>query len=284
MNLSNAEKSRLRGKYGPWALVTGASSGIGLELASQLAASGLHLVVNARSAPALETISAELRKKYGIQVRVVAADVSTREGIARILQATGELEIGLLVASAGYGTSGLFLETSLENKINLLQVNCQALLVLTHHFSRQFTRNKKGGIILISSMVAFQGVPYAAHYAATKAYVQSLAEALAVELRPLGVDVLAAAPGPVASGFAQRAYMRMNMALTPDQVGVPILKALGRQTTVLPGRLTKLLVYSLRTVPRWGKMQIMKLVMGGMTQHQRKFPEPTPISAGAHSG
>jgi hypothetical protein len=118
-------------------------------------------------------------------------------------------------------------------------------------------------------MVAFQGVPYSANYAATKAYVQSLGEALAEELRPHGVDVLAAAPGPVASGFGQRANMKMNMSLTPQQVGIPILKALGRNTTVLPGFLTKFLVYSLRTVPRWGKVKIMKIVMGGMTEHQR---------------
>ncbi len=122
----------------------------------------------------------------------------------------------------------------------------------------------------MSSMVAFQGVPYSANYVATKAYVQSLAEALAIELKPLGVDVLAAAPGPVESGFEQRANMKMSVSLKPSQIGVPILKALGRKTTVLPGLLTKILVYSLRTVPRWGKIKIMEKVMGGMTEHQRK--------------
>ena len=151
----------------------------------------------------------------------------------------------------------------------MLRVNCAALMKLTHHFSGQFIGRGGGGIILLSSMVGFQGTPYAANYAATKAYVQSLAEALAVELRPYGVDVLAAPPGPVASGFADRAGMRMGMALKPSDVGVPILKALGRRSTVLPGRLTKLLVGALRTVPRWGKVRIMSLVMGGMTQHQR---------------
>jgi short-subunit dehydrogenase len=151
----------------------------------------------------------------------------------------------------------------------MLRLNCEALLTLTHHFAQRFVTQKRGGIILMSSMVAFQGVPYSANYAATKAYVQSLAEALAEELKPYGVDVLAAAPGPVASGFGQRANMKMNMSLTPQQVGIPILKALGRNTTVLPGFLTKFLVYSLRTVPRWGKVKIMKIVMGGMTEHQR---------------
>jgi short-subunit dehydrogenase len=100
--------------------------------------------------------------------------------------------------------------------------------------------------------------------------VQTLAEALAVELKPYNVDILAAAPGPVESGFSQRADMKMSVSMTPQQIGVPILKALGRKTTVLPGLLTKILVYSLRTVPRWGKVKIMGKVMGRMTEHQRK--------------
>jgi len=118
-------------------------------------------------------------------------------------------------------------------------------------------------------MVGFQGVPYSANYAATKAYVQSLAEGLYHELKPFGVDVLATAPGPVKSEFEDRANMRMDMYLTPKHVGVPILKALGNKMTVLPGTLTKLLVYSLRIVPRWGKIRILKIVMGGMTKHQK---------------
>ena len=185
-----------------------------------------------------------------------------------LLSETSHLDIGLLVASAGYGTSGSILQTSVHAELDMLQVNCKALLELTHHFSRYFAQKKKGGIILMSSMVAFQGVPFSANYAATKAYVQSLAEGLAIELKPHGVDVLAAAPGPVSSGFGQRANMNMNLSMTPDQVSIPILKALGRKNTVLPGRLTKFLVYSLNTVPRWGKVRIMKIIMQGMTKHQ----------------
>jgi hypothetical protein len=151
----------------------------------------------------------------------------------------------------------------------MLRVNSEALLKLTHYYSQLFSRQKHGGIILLSSIVSFQGVPYAANYAASKAYVQSLGEALAIELKPYGVDVLAAAPAPVVSGFGDRANMEMGKALTPQQIGVPILKALGRRSTVLPGFLSKLLTYSLRTVPRWGKVRIMKIVMGGMTKHQR---------------
>ncbi|MBI3219367.1 MAG: SDR family oxidoreductase [Bacteroidetes bacterium] len=269
MKLTENEKNRLATRYGSWALVTGASSGIGLELAERLAESGLNLLIHSRNESVLNDLAKRLKSAYHVKVEIVAADVATAEGVQKLIQATASLPIGMLVASAGFGTSGEFIHTSVHSEINMLRVNCEALLTLTHHFAQKFSEQKRGGIILLSSMVAFQGVPYSANYAATKAYVQSLAEALAEEMKPHGVDVLAAAPGPVASGFGQRANMKMSMSLTPQQVGIPILKALGRKTTVLPGFLTKFLVYSLGMVPRWSKVKIMKLVMGGMTEHQR---------------
>jgi short-subunit dehydrogenase len=217
----------------------------------------------------LQKVEQQLKTKFRIEVKTIAADVSGAEGIDKIIQSTQGLNVGLLIVSAGYGTSGLFIESSLHSEINMLRVNCEALLSLTHYYSQQFVHQKRGGIVLLSSIVAFQGVAYSANYAASKAYVQTLAEGLAVELKPHGVDVLAAAPGPVESGFSERANLKMSMSLKPEQIGVPILKSLGRKTTVLPGRLTKFLIYSLRTVPRWGKIKIMGKVMGGMTEHQR---------------
>lgn len=270
MKFSNKEKNRLKQTYGQWAIVTGASSGIGFEIAKCLAEAGLDLVICSRNLKKLEEVETNLKSKFNIEIKVISTDVSEAVGIDKIINETKDLNVGLLVVSAGYGTSGIFTETSLHSEINMLRVNCEALLSLTHYYSQQFVLQKRGGIILMSSMVAFQGVPYSANYAATKAYVQSLAEALSVELKPYGVDVLAAAPGPVKSGFEQRANMKMSMFLTPSQIAIPILKALGKKTTVLPGLLTKILVYSLRTIPRWGKVRIMEKVMGGMTEHQRK--------------
>jgi short-subunit dehydrogenase len=270
MALSTTEKNRLKTRYGAWALITGASSGIGKELAERLAESGLNVCIVARRKTALDELASTLRSKYRVEVLVVEADLSQQTGIDATLQAIQTLDVGLLAASAGFGTSGLFIENSIDDEQQMLAVNCTALLALTHHFSRIFKARKKGGIILLSSLVAFQGVPYSAHYAATKAYVQSLAEGLYHELKPFGVDVLAAAPGPVSSGFAEVANMQMSMSLKPSDVGIPILKALGRTSTVLPGFLSKLLVYSLSTAPRWGKVRIMQLIMGGMTEHQRK--------------
>ena len=270
MHLSTAEQQRLKSRYGSWALITGASSGIGKELAERIAEAGLNVLIVARRKALLEELAARLRVQYRVEVLVVEADLGTPKGIQHVLQSAQALDVGLLVSSAGFGTSGLFIESSLEEEHAMLRVNCASLLHFTYHYSKIFQARKRGGIILLSSMVAFQGVPYSAHYAATKAYVQSLAEALNLELKPFGVDVLAAAPGPVETGFSEVANMKMSMALTPKDVGVPILQALGRKTTVFPGFLTKLLVYSLRTAPRTLKVRIMQMVIGGMTEHQRK--------------
>jgi hypothetical protein len=268
MNLPNQEKLRLKNKYGDWAIVTGASSGIGLELATQLATAGFNLIINARNQERLLKVAQQL-KSHNIEVKPVVADLSDKEGVEKIIQAAQGLKVGLLINNAGYGNSGLFVDASLDSEINLLRVNCEAGLVLTHFFAQQFKQQGKGGIIFLSSLVAFQGVPYAANYAASKAYIQSFAEALAVELKPFGVDVLAVAPGPVDTGFGQRANMIMDNAMMPEQLGVPILTALGKQTNIVPGLLSKVLTYALRTAPRFMKVKIMEKVMGGFTKHQR---------------
>ncbi|HMU48114.1 MAG TPA: SDR family NAD(P)-dependent oxidoreductase [Chitinophagaceae bacterium] len=268
MKLSAKEKQRLKSKYGDWAIVTGASSGIGLELATQLADAGFNLIINGRNEGKLLDAEHFLTRR-NIQVRSVVADLSESEGIEKIILAANGLKTGLLINNAGYGTSGLFVDSSLHSEINMLRVNCEAVLSLTHYFSQRFKQQKRGGIIFLSSLVAFQGVPYAANYAATKAYIQSFAEALAIELKPYAVDILVAAPGPVESGFGRRANMKMNNSISPDKIGVPVLSALGKQSNVIPGLLSKILVYSLRTVPRSMKIRIMKKVMGGFTKHQR---------------
>ncbi|MFQ3608133.1 MAG: SDR family NAD(P)-dependent oxidoreductase [Chloroherpetonaceae bacterium] len=266
--MKESEKNRLKSRYGTWALVTGASSGIGKEIAVQLASAGFNLILTARRKPLLDELAKTLSQTCRVKVQTISADMAEERDVQLLIEYAKAFEIGLAVLNAGFGTSGKFLNASLETELNMLDVNCASLLSLTHHFARRFSEQGRGGIILMSSLVGFQGVPNAAHYAATKGYVLSLGEALAVELKPNGVDVLVAAPGPVETGFAARANMKMNGALKAEDVSLSILEALGRTDVVLPGTLTKLLIYSLRTVPRWAKVRIMNLVMGGMTKHQ----------------
>jgi short-subunit dehydrogenase len=270
MTLSKKEQTRLKTRYGTWALITGASSGIGLELAKLLAEAGFNLIINSRHEDKLQAVKEQLSQTAKIEIKIVACDVSDEEGVQKLKEAATGIDIGLLVASAGFGTSGKFLDNSIASEINMLRVNCEASLALAHHFAQVFVNQKRGGIILLSSIIAFQGSAFAANYAATKAYIQTLAEGLAAELKPSGVDVLSVAPGPVETGFSQRANMKMPMTLKLSQVGVPILKALGRQTTVFPGYLSKLMAYGLMLAPRWLKVKIMSVVMSDMTKHQKE--------------
>jgi len=270
-------QKRFSERYGPWAVVTGASSGIGREIALRLAESGLNLILAARSEAALEQLAADLAARHGIETRVVALDLSRETGVETLGSATSDLDVGLLVAAAGFGTSGPFLDSLLDQELEMLNVNCRSSVALSWHFGRRFAKRGRGGMVLMSSIVGgSQGTPNAAHYAATKAYVQVLAEALYVELSPMGVDVLAAAPGPINSGFAARAGMQMGMALSPADVAQPILDALGRKPTVLPGFLTKVLTYSLVPLPRWARVRIMGSVMRGMTKHRNKTADRGP--------
>lgn len=137
-------------------------------------------------------------------------------------------------------------------------------MALSWHFGRRFVQRGNGGLILMGSIVGFQGTPWAAHYSVTKAYVQVLAEGLGRELRVKGVDVLAVAPGPTNTGFASRANMRMGASSDPTKIAPEILNELGRKSTVLPGLLSKLLVYAMLPLPRWARITIMGNMMRGM--------------------
>jgi short-subunit dehydrogenase len=253
-------------RYGPWAVVTGASDGIGREFAVRLADAGFDLVLVARRGAVLDELRAELEARAPIRVRPIAADLATTAGVRAVIEGTSELEVGLLVAAAGFGSSGTFLDSSVEDELGMIDVNCRAVTALAHHFGNRFAKARRGGLVLMSSLLAFQGVPGAANYAATKAYIQSLAEGLRIELSPLGVDVVASAPGPIRSGFASRAEMKMSMAGTPASVAQGTLDALGHAGTVRPGFLSKLLGFSLAFLPRWGRVRVMRLVMAGMTK------------------
>lgn len=269
-------------RYGPVALVTGASDGIGAAFCEALAAKGLDLIVAARRSDRLEALATRLTGAHGVAVHVVALDLSQPSAIDALLAFADEHDVGLLVNTAGFGTSGPLLSTSTAEEIAMVSLNCTASLALTKALAPKMTARGRGGIILMSSIVAFQGVPRSANYAATKSYVQSLAEGLASELRPNGVDVLSVAPGPVRSGFAARADMIMSSPQAPETVARGALSALGRTTTVRPGFMSKFLGHSLRMLPRSQRTRVMKAIMSGMTKHQdqRLSVKAPPSSTG----
>jgi short-subunit dehydrogenase len=265
---ATAQQQRLRARYGPWAVVTGASDGIGRAIAVHLAEAGLNLVLVARREELLNALAAELMQKHRIEARALVLDLGERSAADAIVAATAGLEVGLLAAIAGFGTSGNFVDAPLAAELEMVDVNCRAVVELSHHFAGRFAAQRRGGLVLMSSLLAFQGVPRSATYAATKAFIQTFAEGLSPELAPHGVDVVASAPSGVRSGFEARADMRMGAASTPDIVARQTLHALGRKTTVRPGFLSKFLEASLHLLPRWMRSRIMAIVMGGMTRHQ----------------
>ena len=272
-------RKRLAGRYGPWSVVTGASDGIGRDIAETVAQAGINTVLVARRQDRLDAFAGSLTTRFAIDTRVVSIDLGQPDAAAEVIRASQGLEVGLLAACAGFGTSGPLIDGDLDRELDMIDVNCRAVLALTLPFARQFAAQRRGGIILMSSLLAFQGVPRAANYAATKAYVQTLAEGLHRELKPHGVAVLAAAPGPVHSGFADRAGMTMGMGLPSKGIGRAAVLALGRRTTVRPGWLSKLLEASFLGAPRWVRSRILERVMKGMTRHP---PRPLEVRRSGH--
>ena len=264
-----SSKSEFLKKYGPWAVVTGASEGIGAAFAAELASKGLNLVLVARREDRLEAISRELASKFRVEVRIQPTDLASKSSALGLYINTEDLDVGLLVAAAGFGTSGPMLLTNDRVESDLVEVNCAAVLQQCLHYGRRMAAKGRGGLVLFSSVVAFQGAPFSANYAASKAYIQALAEGMGEELKADGVDVLSVAPGPIASGFAARANMNLGQTMTPEVVARVSIAALGKQRTVRPGWLSKLLGWGLSTAPRFLRVQIMGSIMANMTKHQR---------------
>jgi short-subunit dehydrogenase len=253
-------------KYGEWAVVTGASDGIGRSIAIELAKKGLNVFIVARRQNLLTQLESEIKNATRVEVKSLAIDLSKAGSTDQLLQATQGLNVGLFAGVAGFGTSGELIHSDLNAELNMIDVNCRSVVEQTYHFAKRFADQKRGGVILMGSLVGFQGTPSAANYAATKAFIQAFAEGIHYELKPFGVDVLSSAPGPVASGFASRAGMKMGQAATPEEVARATVNALGKGVTVRPGFLSKFLGWSLIMLPRPVRVKIMHSIMGGMTQ------------------
>ncbi len=256
-------KTRLK-KYGPWAVVTGASSGIGQATAIALADEGFSLILAARRKACLAKDSESLQSNYGIQVETCACDLISEAGRQALFRFSRKFDVGLLVTAAGFGTSGHFIDSDISIETDMVTLNVISVMQQCHFYANHFRRRGSGAIVLYSSIVAFQGVPHAANYAATKAYIQSFGEALQKELSPMGIDVLISAPGPTHSGFAEIADMKMAKAELPETVARSTVRYLGSTKTDRPGVFSKFLSTSLMTLPRFARVRMMGQIMKGM--------------------
>jgi len=235
---------------GRWALVTGASSGIGAALARELASNGAKLILTARRRDRLEALAGELSAK-GTEVCVVVADLNDPAGPQHIYDAIAgaELAVEILVNNAGLGQYGAFCQSPVEQEVSQVRVNCEAMVRLSRLFVPQMVERGRGWVLVLGSTASFQPVPYISTYAATKAFDRFFALGLAAEVARFGVKVTALCPGPTESEFFDVAHAKIfkSRGMQPAaEVARLAVSALARgQRTVIPyftGRLTALLV------------------------------------------
>lgn len=232
--------------FGPWAVVTGASSGIGEAFARALAAEGIHLVLAARRTERLAALGAELSRAHGVEHRVLTVDLARPDGAATVVEATADLDVGLLVSNAGAGHPGRFVEQDLDDLHRRLQLNAVAHLDLAHAFSRRLVDRGRGGIVLVSALGASAGIPNMGHEAGSKAYVDALGTSLHHELAGSGVRVLVMRPGNVDTAIIDSFGLNRDdlpmRPITPAAAVSETLAALRRgRAAHLPDRRMRLL-------------------------------------------
>jgi short-subunit dehydrogenase len=252
--------TEMRSRYGPRALVAGASEGIGAAFARVLAEAGFDLVLIARREAPLEALAAELRTKFSVSIQILAMDLASPELEARFVELSERHEIGLVVYNAALSVVAPFLETSFEDKQRMVDVNVRGPLTAAHVFGKRMAERGRGGIVLLSSLTAFWGSPWVATYGATKAFNLSLGEALAHELAEHGVDVVVSCAGATRTpGFVNLVAGRdAPSSMEPEAVARETLRALPRRSSFVPGaanRWAQLLLT--RLLPRKTAIRIM---------------------------
>jgi short-subunit dehydrogenase len=224
----------LRDRYGSWALITGASSGIGAEFSRTLARQGISCVLTARRESRLRTLAAELEGDWHIQTRCVPVDLAQPDGPDRLLDAVKDLEISILVNNAGVGCVGRFDGQETQRVREMIDLNCVAPAVLTSRLLPAMKVRGRGALLFTGSVSGCQPIPLHAVYSATKVFDRYLGEALWVELRDSGVDVLVTEPGSTSdTGFQSEAGQRPHEGQSPREVVAVAMETLGRQPSVI---------------------------------------------------
>ncbi len=270
------------------ALITGASAGIGLELAHVFARHGHNLILVARSADKLRDLADDLKGRYGISARILVKDLSGPGSPAQVLEEiqNQKISVDILVNNAGFGTYGLFAETNLEKELELIRLNISALTHLAKLFLPGMLARKSGKIMNVASTAAFQPGPLMAVYYASKSYVLSFSEALATELSGTGVSVTALCPGPTESEFQKTAGIHENLLLFKltmmkarkvAEIGYAGL--MKGKRIVIPGFLNRLLPFGVRIAPRGLVTTIVRRVQKS-SKHSQSAETGTTSSRG----
>ena len=260
---------RLRERYGEWALVTGASAGIGREFARALAADGVSCVLSARREDRLRELAAELEKNHSISTRVVVGDLSKASDVDALADALGDLEVAILVNNAGIGYAGRFSKLETERLRELVELNCVAPTVLTSRLLPNMVERGRGAVIITGSVAGRQPLPFHNVYSATKAFDHFLGESIWAETLGTGVDVLVLEPGSTMSEFHAVAGELPHPGEPADRVVKNALDALGQQPSVVSGWFNWLRANAAtRLLPRSWVALIARGVVKGQTPEE----------------
>jgi uncharacterized protein len=266
--LFHALRRPLRARYGEWAVVTGASAGIGTEFARALARDGMSCVLTARRADRLQVLAGELETAYAVKTRVVALDLSAADGADRLVDAVADLDVGVVVANAGYGLAGRFEKQDARRLRDMIQLNCVTPVVMINRLLPRLQARGRGAVIVVSSTAGHQPVPFNTVYSATKAFDLWFGEGLWAELQGSGIDVLVVQPGPTATEFQQVAGETAHEGEPPAQVVGVSLNALGDQPSVISGWFNWLRANFVRLAPRSTVALIAGRVMAQWTPEE----------------
>jgi short-subunit dehydrogenase len=246
-------------RYGPWALVAGASEGLGAAFARALAARGLNVVMVARRAGLLERVAQEVRQEHGVEVRPMPGDLAAREFVERVQEECARLPLGLFVYNACEAPVGDLADADTGELMRVVDVNVRAPVLLLRGLLPAMIARGRGGVVLMTSMAGNQGSPRLAAYSASKAFARELAEGLWYELKPSGVDLVACCAGAIRTpGYAAAAGKDALGTLDPEQVAAQALHALGRGPVVIPGAFNRIAaVLMTRLLPRRKAIAVM---------------------------
>jgi hypothetical protein len=246
-------------RYGRWAVVAGASEGLGAAFAAGLAARKHDLLLLARRADALDAVAATLREAHGVEVRTLACDLADDAFAERLGAAVEGLEVGVGVYNAAYSFIGPLLSHPLEDALRVVDVNVRGPLRFAHALVPPMIARGRGALVLMSSLAGFQGTPNLAAYAASKAFTTVLGESLWGELRPKGVDVIVSCAGAIRTpNYLKTTAKEAPGTLEPAEVVDMTLRALGRGPVVVPGGVNKLARFFLgRLLSRRGAVGVM---------------------------
>ncbi|MFC1513706.1 SDR family NAD(P)-dependent oxidoreductase [candidate division KSB1 bacterium] len=248
-------------KFGPWALVTGASSGIGAEFCRQLAEKGLNIIMTARRKDRMEELADEIRKNYDVNIKIIPADLSKDGFLDSLLPEINSREIGLLINNAGFGNTGTFLDNNIEKELDLVNVNCKAPILLTHMIGKRMRERKKGGIVVVSSVLGFISAPFFANYTASKAFDLHFGEALHYELKNYGVFVQTLCPGLTATEFSSVSGQGEQGGMTANKVVCRSISKFGKKTIVIAGMKNRIAVCLFRMFPRRILTALINIIM-----------------------